>query len=93
MWGNFNLTNVDPTSKDNTMLTGWYGMYVGQKMLSSGDRRYAEPDALTFRLNERNAYPHDYHSVVRSVVENHRQSDFCLSLVSRTGFIRSTLRS
>ena len=78
MWGHFNFTNFDPARKDNIMLTGWYGMQVGQYLLSSGDRRYAEPGALTFRLNERTAYPHDYHTLIGSVVENFRRSDFCL---------------
>lgn len=78
MWGHFNFSNFDPARKDNIMLTGWYGMHVGQYMLNSGDRRYAEPGALTFRLNERTAYPHDYHTVVQSVVDNFKRSDFCL---------------
>jgi len=78
MWGHLNFSNFDPARKDNIMLTGWYGMHVGQYMLSSGDRRYAEPGALTFRLNEQTVYPHDYHTVVNSVVENFRQSEFCL---------------
>lgn len=78
MWGHFNFTNFDPARKDNIMLTGWYGMQVGQYLLSSGDRRYAEPGALTFRLNAETAYPHDYHTLMQSVVENHRRSEFCL---------------
>ena len=60
------------------MLTGWYGMQVGQYILNSGDRRYAEPGALTFRLNERTAFPHDYHTIIQSVVDNFKRSDFCL---------------
>jgi hypothetical protein len=78
MWGHFNFSNFDPARKDNIMLTGWYGMHVGQYLLSSGSRRYAEPGALTFRLNDRTAYPHDYHTVVQSVVDNFKRSDFCL---------------
>ncbi len=78
MWGHFNFTDFDPARKDNIMLTGWYGMQVGQYMLSSGDRRYAEPGALTFPLNAEKVYPHDYHTIVGSVVENFRASDFCL---------------
>ena len=78
MWGHLNFTDFDPARKDNIMLTGWYGMQIGQYMLSSGDRRYADPGALTFRLNPETAYPHDYHTVVRSVVENFERSDFCL---------------
>ncbi len=78
MWGHFNFSNFDPARKDNIMLTGWYGMHVGSYMLNSGDRSYAEPGALTFRLNENTAYVHDFHSVVQSVVDNFKRSDFCL---------------
>ena len=78
MWGHFNFRNFDPARKDNIMLTGWYGMHVGQYQLSSGDQRYAEPGALTFRLNDRTAYEHDYHTIIRSVADNFERSDFCL---------------
>jgi hypothetical protein len=78
MWGHFNFRDFDPARYDNIMLTGWYGMHVGQYLLNSGDRRYAEPEALTFRLNDRTAYPHDYHTVIRSVADNFKRSDFCL---------------
>src|SRR5205807_815706 len=40
MWGHFNFTNFDPARYDNIMLTGWYGMHVGQYLLNSGDRLY-----------------------------------------------------
>jgi len=79
-WGHFNFTNFDPAARDNIMLTGWLGMHVGQYMLNSGDRRYAEPGSLTFRLNDRTAYPHDIHSVVGSVAENYTryEKEFCI---------------
>lgn len=79
-WGHLNFTNFDPAARDNIMLTGWFGMHVGQYMLNSGDRRYTEPGSLTFRLNGRTAYPHDVHSIVGSVVENygHYEGDFCI---------------
>jgi hypothetical protein len=79
-WGPLNFTNFDPAGRDNIMLTGWFGMHVGQYMLNSGDRRYAEPGSLTFRLNERTSYPHDLHSIVGSVAENYvrYEGDFCL---------------
>lgn len=79
-WGHFNFSNFDPAARDNIMLTGWFGMHVGQYMLNSGDRRYTEPGSLTFRLNGRTTYPHDVHSIVGSVAENygHYEKDFCL---------------
>ncbi len=78
MWGHFNFTDFDPAAKDNIMLTGWYGMQVNQYMLNSGDRRYAEPGSLTFRLNERTAFEHDAHTIAESVSSNFARSDFCL---------------
>jgi len=77
-WGHLNFRNFDPAARDNIMLTGWFGMQVGQYMLASGDRRYAEPGSLSFRLSPRTTYPHDFHSVVGSVVENFEDSAFCL---------------
>jgi hypothetical protein len=78
MWGHFNFLNWDPARKDNIMLTGWYGMHVAQYMLNSGDRRYAEPGSLTFRLNKHTAYKHDIHTLIDSVTSNWKRSDFCL---------------
>ena len=80
MWGHLNFSNFDPAAKDNIMLTGWFGMHVGQYMLNSGDRRYGEPGSLTFRLNGRISYPHDLHTIIGSIVDNyaHYKRDFCL---------------
>ncbi len=77
-WGHLNLSNFDPANRDNIMLTGWFGLHVNLYMLASGDRRYAEPGSLTFRLNDRIAYPHDTHTLARSVEENFRRAKFCL---------------
>ena len=78
MWGHLNFSDFDPAAKDNIMLTGWYGMHVNQYMLNTGDRRYAEPGSLTFRLSERTAFPHSSHTLAQSILENYQRSDFCL---------------
>ncbi|MEX2480052.1 MAG: hypothetical protein WD928_04240 [Gammaproteobacteria bacterium] len=78
MWGHFNFTDFNPAAKDNIMLTGWYGMHVNGYMMASGDRRYAEPGSLTFRLNEDTAYRHDSHTLAQSLLDNYRCSDFVL---------------
>jgi hypothetical protein len=75
---NLNLTNPDPADKDNIMLTGWFGLQVGMYMLNSGDRRYAEPGSLTFRLNQHRAFAHDLHSIEHSVMRNFLGAPFCL---------------
>ncbi|HVN28913.1 MAG TPA: hypothetical protein VMT64_10530, partial [Candidatus Binataceae bacterium] len=77
-WGHLNLTNPDPADKDNIMLTGWFGLHVGMYTLNSGDRRYAEPGSLTFRLNNRRAFAHDLHSLEHSVLRNFLGAPFCL---------------
>ena len=48
-------------------------MHVGQYMLNSGDRRYEEPGSLTFRLNGKTAYPHDFNTIVGSVTSNYER--------------------
>lgn len=75
-WGHLNFTNWDPADRDNIMLTGWYGMHVGQYMLASGDRRYLKPGSLTFRLNDKTAYRHDFTTVVGSVTKNYDTAEF-----------------
>ena len=77
-WGHLNFTNFDPADRDNIMLTGWYGMHVGQYMLNSGDLSYGEKGALTFRLSERTAYEHDFHTIIGSVVSNYETAEFGL---------------
>lgn len=80
IWGHLNVTNFDPAARDNIMLTGWFGMHVGQYTLNSGDLRYANPGSLTFRLNNKTAYRHDLHSIIGSVVQNYEREmdEFCL---------------
>lgn len=46
--------------------------------LNSGDRRYAEPRSLTFRLNRHRAFSHDIHSLEHSVLRNFLGAPFCL---------------
>ncbi|HTO55634.1 MAG TPA: hypothetical protein VMR50_19785 [Myxococcota bacterium] len=77
-WGHLNFTDFDPVVRDNIMLTGWFGMHVGMYTMASGDKRYAEPGALTFRLNDRTAYVHDLHTIAESVAKGFERSDFCL---------------
>jgi hypothetical protein len=78
IWGHLNVSNFDPAARDNIMLTGWLGLHIAQYMQVTGDRRYAEPGSLTFRLNARTEYRHDIHSIIRSVIDNLDQQAFCL---------------
>jgi hypothetical protein len=77
-WGHLNFTNWDPASRDNIMLTGWLGIHVNLAMSSTGDRRYAQPGSLPFRLNARTTYAHDAHTLAASVSSNFARADYCL---------------
>lgn len=77
-WGKLNFTNWDPADRDNIMLTGWLGMHVGQYMLNSGDKRYLKPGSLTFMLNAKTAYVHDFATIVGSVKSNYDSAEFGL---------------
>lgn len=75
-WGHLNFTDWNPAGRDNIMLTGWFGAHVGQYMLASGDRRYLEPGSLTFRLNARQAWSHDFTTLIGSVAKNYETAEF-----------------
>lgn len=75
-WGHLNFTDWDPAGRDNIMLTGWFAAHVGQYMLATGDRRYCQPGSLTFRLNARTAWEHDFSSIVGSVDANYARARF-----------------
>jgi hypothetical protein len=77
-WGHLNFTDWDPAGRDNIMLTGWLGIQLGLTMSSTGDRRYAEPGSVSFRLNERTCYAHDAHTIAASVSRNFARADYCL---------------
>jgi hypothetical protein len=78
MWGHFNFTQHDPVIRDNIMLSGWFSMHVGQYMLNTGDKSYAEPGSLTFKLSDRKVYKHDLHTMVNAVVKNFEHNRFTL---------------
>ncbi|MDO8434079.1 MAG: hypothetical protein Q7S58_16905 [Candidatus Binatus sp.] len=77
-WGHLNVTNPDPAARDNIMLTGWLGIQLCMYMSNTGDRRYAEPGSLPFRLNKHRVFHHDVHSIEQSVLKNFLDSEFCL---------------
>ena len=75
-WGHLNFSNWDPANRDNIMLTGWFGMHVGQYMLATGDDRYRKPGSLSFRLNDSTTYVHDFSTIVGSVKMNYDTAEF-----------------
>lgn len=77
LWGNLSL-NADPAAKDNIMLTGYVGINLALYMSNTRDLCYATPGCLEFRLNDRKAFPHDVHSINRSIMTNYKEQAFCL---------------
>jgi len=77
LWGHLRY-DPNPVGKSNIMLTAYLAQQVGMYMLTTGDRRYAEPGSLTFRWNAKTAYAHDMGSLHRSLMSNFEASPFCL---------------
>jgi hypothetical protein len=77
LWGNFRH-EPDPIARDNVMYSGWYAAQLGLYALATGDRRYDAPGALTLQRASGERYVHDHPSLVRTLVENVRNSEFCL---------------
>lgn len=77
LWGNFRH-EPDPIARDNVMYSGWYAAQIGLYALATGDRRYDAPGALTLQRASGERYVHDHPSLVRTLVENARNSEFCL---------------
>lgn len=71
LWGNFSF-NVDPVAKDNIMTGGFFSTYVAQYTANTGDRRYLEAGAFTFRWNARKAFRHNLQSMLEAGRTNHR---------------------
>lgn len=69
LWGNGEW-NPDPIRRMNIMLPGFYGVTVGLYQSVTGDDRYNQPGALTFREGHRRAYAYDYDSISRCVVRD-----------------------
>jgi hypothetical protein len=77
-WGHLNFTNHDPVGKDNIMLTGWLALHTGMYMSATGDQRFLEKGALTFRKGKKTAYVHDARDLVQSVIRNYEAAPYCL---------------
>jgi hypothetical protein len=79
-WGNLSLRG-DPARKDNIMLTGYLPINALLYQNNTGDDRYAKAGGLTFRDSDSDAYRHDVHTVIDSLLENFNgrwKGEFCL---------------
>lgn len=78
IWGHFNFKDWNPAGKDNVMLTGYFEPQVALYAGTTGDNRYSQPGALTFRLNDRMQWRHDVHSINASIITNLSRSPYGL---------------
>lgn len=77
LWGNLRW-EPDPLRRDNVMLSGYWGVMLGLYESLTGDARYSEPGALTFRNGRREAYPYDFDRVAKLMRANLLGSPFCM---------------
>ncbi len=76
-WGHLRY-DPDPVPRDNIMLTGWLAYQIASYVSNTGDTRYSEPGAITFRHPRGQEYRYDLHSLTGALVDNFERSDYCL---------------
>lgn len=75
-WGNLD-SNPDPIRRDNIMFSAYLGQMIGMYQTLSGDTRYNQPGALTFRTRNHSAQ-YSLQSLNNRIFENFQRSEFCL---------------
>ncbi len=75
LWGNFK-PDKNPVHIDNIMLSGFLGVSLGMFETSSGTQPFAKPGALTFRWDDKTAFPYNHASLLEEVVKNYQRYDF-----------------
>ncbi|MEZ5735597.1 MAG: hypothetical protein R3E09_07305 [Novosphingobium sp.] len=74
LWGNLRIER-NPVAIDNIMLSGFLGVSLGLFETSSGTSPFAEPGSLTFRWDEKTAFPYTHETLLREVVKNYKRYD------------------
>ena len=74
MWGNLK-PDKNPVHLDNIMLSGFLGVSLGMFETASGTSPFAAPGALTFRWDEKTAFPYSHGSMLEEVVKNYQRYD------------------
>lgn len=74
LWGNLK-PDKNPVHIDNIMLTGFLGVSLGMFETTSGTSPFAAPGALTFRWDEKTAFPYSHSSMLEEVVKNYNRYD------------------
>jgi hypothetical protein len=74
LWGNFSYEK-NPVRIDNIMLSGFLGVSLGLFETASGTSPFAAPGALTFRWDEKTAFPYSHETMLDEVVKNYKRYD------------------
>jgi hypothetical protein len=75
LWGNFR-PDKNPVHIDNIMLTGFLGLSLGLFETSSGTSPFAAPGSLTFRWDDKTAFPYSHSALLEEVVRNYKRYDY-----------------
>lgn len=81
MWGHLRWHPDPIDTKDNIMMTGWSGHCIGTYTANTGDKRYGQAAALTFRPFKRRpakTYPHSHHDFIASMRQNWAKAPYTL---------------
>jgi hypothetical protein len=74
LWGNFTPAK-NPVTIDNIMLSGFLGVSLGLFETASGTSPFKEPGSLTFRWDEKTAFPYSHSAMLEEVVKNFKRYD------------------
>ena len=75
LWGNFSIEK-NPIRIDNIMLSGFLGVSLGLFETASGTSPFAADGALTFRWDDKTAFPYNHATLLKEVVKNYQRYDF-----------------
>jgi hypothetical protein len=74
LWGNFKVEK-NPVATDNIMLSGFLGVSLGLFETASGTSPFSGSGALTFRWDEKTAFPYSHETMLEEVVKNFQRYD------------------
>lgn len=74
LWGNFKVEK-NPVTTDNIMLSGFLGVSLGLFETASGTSPFTAPGSLTFRWDEKTAFPYSHATLMDEVAKNFRRYD------------------
>lgn len=75
LWGNLK-PDKNPVHIDNIMLTGFLGVSLGLFETASGTSPFKAPGSLTFRWDEKTAFPYSHSAMLEEVVKNYKRYDY-----------------